>query len=45
LSLIAGACSQSNGQDEPTVEKVREILAKIPGSFAEDIIADRNDSY
>jgi hypothetical protein len=26
-------------------EKVREILAKIPGSLAEDIIGDREDRF
>ncbi|MFI5455687.1 MAG: hypothetical protein ACHRXM_09575 [Isosphaerales bacterium] len=39
------ACSRLNGGDVPTIEEVREILAKIPGSLAEEIIADREDRF
>jgi hypothetical protein len=38
-------CARPNGGDTPTIEKVREILAKIPGSMAEDIIGDREDRF
>jgi hypothetical protein len=38
-------CGQSNGEDVPSIEEVREILAKIPGSLAKDIIADREDRF
>lgn len=33
------------GDDVPTIEKVREILSRIPGSLAEEIIADREDRF
>jgi hypothetical protein len=39
------ACARPNGGDVPTIEEVREILAKIPGSLAEEIIADREDRF
>jgi hypothetical protein len=38
-------CARQSEEDVPTIEEVREILAKIPGSLAEDIIADREDRF
>jgi hypothetical protein len=38
-------CASPDGGDAPSIERVREILAKIPGSMAEDIIADREDRF
>jgi hypothetical protein len=39
------ACARQQGEDVPTIEEVREILAKIPGSLADEIIADREDRF
>jgi hypothetical protein len=39
------ACARQRGTDVPTIEEVREALAKIPGSLAEEIIADREDRF
>ena len=38
-------CDRQSEEDVPTIEEVREILAKIPGSLAEDLIADREDRF
>jgi hypothetical protein len=38
-------CARQSEEDVPTIEEVREILSKIPGSLAEDIIADREDRF
>jgi hypothetical protein len=42
---FVAACAQPNGEDVPTIEAVREILAKVPGSLAEEIIAEREDRF
>jgi hypothetical protein len=42
---LVAACAEPDGEDVPTIEQVREILAKVPGSLAEDIIADREDRF
>jgi hypothetical protein len=39
------ACTEPNGENAPTIEEVRKILAKVPGSLSEDIIADREDRF
>ena len=39
------SCARPSGGEVPTIEEVRESLAKIPGSLAEDIIADREDRF
>jgi hypothetical protein len=38
-------CARQDSGDAPTIEEVRELLAKIPGSLAEEIIADREDRF
>jgi hypothetical protein len=38
-------CAPRPGEQVPTIEEVREALAKIPGSMAEEIIADREDRF
>ena len=42
---FVAACAGPDGEDVPTIEQVREILAKVTGSLAEDIIADREDRF
>ena len=42
---FVAACAGPDGEDVPTIEQVREILAKVTGSYAEDIIADREDRF
>ena len=36
-------CTRDNELDIPTIEEVRQGLAKIPGCLAQDIIAERED--
>jgi hypothetical protein len=36
-------CARDQGFDVPGIDEVRKILAKIPGSLAEEIIAERED--
>lgn len=38
-------CARGHGERVPTIEEVRKILARIPGSLAEEIIADREDRF
>lgn len=38
-------CALRPGEQAPTIEEVREALAKIPGSLAEELIADREDRF
>lgn len=38
-------CARDNELDIPTIEEVRQGLAKIPGSLAKDIIAEREDRF
>jgi hypothetical protein len=38
-------CARQHCDDVPTIEKVRKVLSKIPGSLAEEIIADREDRF
>jgi len=33
------------GKDIPTIEEVRQMLSKIPGSLAQEIIAEREDRF
>jgi hypothetical protein len=37
--------ARQQGHEVPTIEKVREILAKIPGSLAEEIMTGREDRF
>jgi hypothetical protein len=38
-------CARQNSEDAPTIEQVRQTLAKIPNSLAEEIIEDREDRF
>ena len=38
-------CARSSEGRVPTIDEVRKILAKIPGSLSADIIADREDRF
>ena len=38
-------CARDNELDIPTIEEVRQDLAKIPGSLAQDIIAECEDRF
>ena len=42
---FVAACAIHSGEDVPTIEEARQILAKVPGSLAEEIIADREDRF
>jgi hypothetical protein len=33
------------GKDIPTIEEVRQMLSKIPGALAQEIIAEREDRF
>jgi hypothetical protein len=39
------SCARQDSGDAPTIEQVRKALSKIPGSLAEEIIADREDRF
>jgi hypothetical protein len=44
--FVADCARESKApEDIPTIEEVRVILAKVPGSFAQDIIEDREDRF
>jgi hypothetical protein len=42
---FVAACANQEGLCVPTIEQVRQALAKIPGSLAEEILADREDRF
>jgi hypothetical protein len=42
---FVAACARDNELDIPTIEEVRQGLAKIAGSLAQDIIAEREDRF
>jgi hypothetical protein len=42
---FVASCAQPNGGNVPTIEEVRKILAKVPGSLSEEIVADREDRF
>jgi hypothetical protein len=42
---FVASCGRGIGGDVPTIDEVREILATVPGSFAEYIIADREGRF
>ena len=42
---FVAACATQDNRHVPTIEQVRETLAKIPGSMAEDILVDREDRF
>jgi len=43
--FVAECERELEGEDIPTIEEVRRMLAKIPGSLAEEILADREDRF
>jgi hypothetical protein len=43
--FVAECEREIEGKDVPTIEEVRQMLSKIPGSLAEEIIADREDRF
>ena len=40
---MARCAEERRGKEPIGLERVREILSKVPGSMADDIIADRGD--
>jgi hypothetical protein len=45
VEFVADCEKKSDGQDIPSIDEVRKRLAKIPGSFSQQIIADREDRF
>jgi hypothetical protein len=43
--FVAECERETEGKDIPTIEEVRQMLSKIPGSLAQEIIADREDRF
>jgi hypothetical protein len=43
--FVAECEREIEGTDIPTIEEVRQMLSKIPGSLAQAIIADREDRF
>jgi hypothetical protein len=43
--FVAECEKELEGKDVPTIEEVRQALSKIPGSLAQEIIADREDRF
>ena len=43
--FVADCARETQGKDIPTIEEVRRMLSKIPGSLAEEIIAEREDRF
>jgi hypothetical protein len=43
--FVAYCERETERQEIPTIDEVRRMLAKIPGSLAEEIIADREDRF
>jgi hypothetical protein len=43
--FVAECESEIEGKDIPTIEEVRRMLSKIPGSLAQEIIAEREDRF
>jgi hypothetical protein len=43
--FVAECERELEGKDIPTIEEVRQMLSKIPGSLAEEIIAEREDRF
>src|SRR5262245_11675814 len=42
---IAHAAREIEGKDVPSIEEVRRILAKVPGSMAQAVIEEREDRF
>jgi hypothetical protein len=43
--FVAECEREIEGKDIPTIEDVRQMLSKIPGSLAQEIIAEREDRF
>jgi hypothetical protein len=43
--FVAECEREIEGKDIPTIEEVRQMLSKIPGSLAQEIIAEREDRF
>jgi hypothetical protein len=43
--FVAECERETEGKDVPSLEEVRKLLAKIPGSLAQEIIAEREDRF
>jgi Arc/MetJ-type ribon-helix-helix transcriptional regulator len=42
---IAYCAREIEGKDVPSIEEVRRILAKVPGSMAQAVIEEREDRF
>jgi predicted DNA-binding antitoxin AbrB/MazE fold protein len=38
-------CAEQAGEDVPSLEDVRQMLSKIPGSMADAVIAERDERF
>ena len=43
--FVADCEREIEGKDIPTIEEVRQRLSRIPGSLAQEIIAEREDRF
>jgi hypothetical protein len=43
--FVADCEKKTQGQDIPSIDAVRQGLAKIPGSLSQEIIAEREDRF
>jgi hypothetical protein len=43
--FVADCARETQGTGIPTIEEVRRMLSRIPGSLAEEIIAEREDRF
>jgi hypothetical protein len=43
--FVAECEKEIEGKDIPTIEEVRQMLSKMPGSLAQEIIAEREDRF
>ncbi len=43
--FVAECEREIEGKDIPTIEEVRQMLSRIPGSLAQEIIAEREDRF
>jgi hypothetical protein len=45
IEFVADCEKQTEARDIPSIDEVRQRLAKIPGSLSREIIADREDRF
>ncbi len=45
VEFVADCEKKSDGQDIPSIDEVRHRLAKIPGSLAQETVANREDRF